>query len=106
MLVARRSRRLMGTRFLLPNIERRAQHLLPLTDARMADSEPAQKHNLAQIPERRPSPRPAEHHEGNDVARQRGRIEDTVTALVELLVAVPAPTIALRRQVCPLGPRR
>ena len=48
------------------------------------------------------------HHERDDVARQRRPIEDTVTALVELLAAVPAPepTTALRCQVWPLGHRR
>src|SRR5215470_15512173 len=86
-----------------------AQHLahhgqqlrLPLPDALMADGKPAQEHDLAEIPQCQPVAQPAEHHERDDVARQRGTVEDTVTALVELLAAVPAsePTIALCCQV-------
>src|SRR5271166_88189 len=74
----------------------------------MADGEPAQQHYLAEVSQRQPVAQPAEHHEGDDVARQRRSIEDTVAALVELLAAVPTPesTIALCRQVRSLGHRR
>src|SRR5215469_800043 len=64
---------------------------LPLPDALMADVEPAQQHDLAEIPQCQPVAQPAKHHEGDDVARQRRTVEDTATALVELLAAVPAP---------------
>src|SRR5271169_5263641 len=81
---------------------------LPLPDALMADGEPAQQRNLAEVSQCQPVAQPAEHHEGDDVARQRRSIEDTVAALVELLAAVPTPesTIALCRQVRSLGHRR
>ncbi len=81
---------------------------LPLPDAFMADGETAQQHDLAEIPQCQPVAQPAEHHERDDIARQRRSIEDTVAALVELLAAVPAPepTIALCCQVWPLGHRR
>src|SRR5271166_1533791 len=71
---------------------------LPPPDGLMADGKPAQQHDLAQVPQCQPEAQPAEHHERDDVARQRRAIEDTVATLVELLVAVPAPepTIALR----------
>src|SRR5215471_21365396 len=70
-----------------------AQHLahhgqqlrLPLPDALMADGEPTQEHDLAEIPQCQPVAQPTEHHEGDDVARERRPIEDTVAALVELL---------------------
>ena len=73
----------------------------------MADGEPAQQHDLAQVPQCQLVAQPAEHHERDDVARQRRAVEDTVAALVGLLVAVPAsePTIALRCQIRPLGHR-
>ena len=85
----------------------RQQLRFPPPDGFMADSEPAQQHDLTQVPQRQPVAQPAEHHERDDVARQRRAIEDTVGALVELPVAVPAPepTIALRCQVRPLGHR-
>src|SRR5262245_38970778 len=57
----------------------------------MTDGEPAQQHDLAEIPQCQPVAQSAEHHEGNDVARQRRSVEGTVTSLVELLAAVPAP---------------
>ena len=70
---------------------------LPLSDVFMADGEAAQQHDLAEIPQCQPVAQPTEHHERDDVARQRRSIEDAVTALVELFAAVPAPepTIAL-----------
>jgi hypothetical protein len=73
----------------------------------MADGEPAQEHDFAEIPKCQQVAQPAEHHERDDVARQRRSIEDTVAALVELLAAVPAPEpkIALRCQVWPFGHR-
>ena len=73
----------------------------PPPDAFMADGESTQQHDLAEIPQCQSVAQPAEHHERDDVARQRRSIEGTVTALVELLVAVsaPEPTIALCCQV-------
>ena len=81
---------------------------LPLPDALVADSEPAQEQDLAEIPQCQPVAQPAEHHERDDVARERCSIEDTVATLIELLAAVPTPEpmIALCRQVWPLGHRR
>src|SRR5215472_12210559 len=74
---------------------------LPLPDALMADGEPAQEHDLPKIPQCQPVAQPTEHHEGDDVARERRSIENTIAALVELLAAVPATesTITLCRQV-------
>ena len=71
----------------------------------MTDGEPAQEHNLAEIPQCQPVAQPAEHHKSDNVARQRGAIEGTVAALVELCTASSAsePTIALRCQVRALG---
>ena len=66
---------------------------LPLPDALVADREPAQEQDLAEIPQCQPVAQPAEHHERDDVARQRRWIEDTVTALVELPVPASEPTI-------------
>ena len=84
----------------------RQQLYLPPPDKLMADGEPAQQHDLAEIPQCQPVAQPAEHHEGDNVARQRRSIEDAATTLVELWVAVPAPTeIALRGQVWPLSDR-
>ena len=80
---------------------------LPLPDALVADSEPAQEQDLAEIPQCQPVAQPAEHHERDDVARERCSIEDTAT-LIKLLAAVPTPEpmIALCCQVWPLGHRR
>jgi hypothetical protein len=60
----------------------------PLLDALMADSETAQQHDLAEIPQCQPVAERTEHQERDDVARQRCSIEDTVAALVELLAVV------------------
>ena len=57
----------------------------------MADGEPAQQHDLTEVSQCQPVAQPAEHHEGDDVARQRRSIENTVATLVELLAAVPTP---------------
>jgi hypothetical protein len=63
----------------------------------MADGEVAQQHDLAEIPQCQRVAQLTEHHERDDVARQRRSIEDTVAALFELFAAVPAlePTLAL-----------
>jgi len=78
-----------------------------INNALMADSEPTQQHDFAEIPECQPVAQPAEYDEGDNITRQRCSIEDAVAALVELLVAIPAsvPTVALRCQVRPLGHR-
>ena len=47
----------------------RQQLRLPPTNALMTDGEPAQEHNLAEIPQCQPVAQPTEHHERDDVAR-------------------------------------
>ena len=71
----------------------------------MTNGEPAQQHDLAEIPQCQPVAQPAKHHECNDLARQRRAVQYAVATLVELPLAVPAsePTIALRRQFGSLG---
>src|SRR5260370_11069368 len=81
----------------------RQQLRFPLPDAFVADGEPPQEHDLAEIPQGQPVAQPPEHHERDNVARQRCSIENTLAALVELLAAVsaPEPTIALCCQLWP-----
>jgi hypothetical protein len=73
----------------------------------VANLDPAQRHDLAQVAQGQPVAQPAEHHEGNDVARQRGPVQHAATALVELPAAVPAAeaAIAARRHLSPLRHR-
>ena len=67
----------------------------------MADLDPAQCQDLAQVTQRQP----AEHHEGDDVAGQAGPVQHTGAALVELPPAGLAtePVIAASRDLEPLG---
>jgi hypothetical protein len=67
------------------------QRRLPVADGLVADLNPAQRHDLAEVAQRQPVVPPAEHDEGDDVARQRGPVQHAMTALVELPTAVPAP---------------
>ena len=55
---------------------------LPPPDSFMADGKSAQEHDLAQVPQCQPVAQPAEHHERDDITRQRRAIEDTVATLV------------------------
>jgi hypothetical protein len=45
------------------------QLYLPVADGFVSYLYRAQRHNLAQVPQRQPVAQPAEHHEGDDVAR-------------------------------------
>ena len=81
---------------------------LPPTDTFVADGEPAQQHDLAEISQRQSVAQPAKHHERDDIARQRRAVQDAVATFVELPPAVlgPEPTIALCCQLRSLGHSR
>ena len=81
----------------------RRQLRLPLSNALMADSEPTQQHDLAEIPECQPVAQPAEYDEGDNITWQRCSIEDAVAALVELRGAIAHRN---RRYPCAVRSRR
>ena len=78
---------------------------LPVPDGFVADLDPTQRHDLAQVPQGQPVAEPAEHHEGDDVAGQAGPVQHAPAALVELPPAGSAagPPVAPRRRLRPLG---
>ena len=59
---------------------------LPVADGLAAYLDPAQRHNLPQIPQRQP----VEYNEGDDIALQASPVQHPAAALVELPAAVSA----------------
>ena len=86
----------------------RQQLCLPVTNSLVADLDPAQGQDLAQVAQGQPVAEPAEHHEGDDVAGQAGPVQHAGTALVELPSTDPAAeaAIATSRDLRPLSHRR
>jgi hypothetical protein len=65
---------------LAQRLTHQGSNFAPLPDALVAQGEPAQQHDLTEIPQCQPVALPAEHHECDDVTRQRCTIEHAVTA--------------------------
>ncbi len=78
---------------------------LPVADSLVAYLDPAQRHNLARIPQRQPVAQPTEHHEGDDVAWQAAPVQHSAAALIELPPAIAAP-LASCRELPALSHRR
>src|SRR5215469_475997 len=80
----------------------RRQLRFPLPHRLVGEDEPADQEHLCQISQAQLITKSPEHNEGDDIARILRLVQDTGTALVELLAAPTAePAVALRR---PLGP--
>src|SRR3954471_2722327 len=80
---------------------------LPLPHRLVAEHEAADEEHLGQVPQGELVAQPPEHHEGDDVARVLGPVQQAAGALVELLAARPAAeaAVALGRALGPLGYR-
>src|ERR1700746_954558 len=80
----------------------------PITARRISEDEPTDQEHFGQIPQAELVAKPPEHHEGNDITRVLGSVQEAGAALVELLAAVTAaePAIALRRALRPMSDGR